>query len=309
LKEALYPNLVQTNEGVPALVHGGPFANIAHGCNSVLATKLALQHTDWVITEAGFGFDLGGEKFFDLKCVSANLAPAAVVLVATVRALKLHGGVDPTALSTPDVPAVGAGLPNLVKQIENVQRFNQTPVVTLNRFSTDSDDEIDIVREACDHLHLPFAVCDGYEQGGSGATTLAEVVAQHAAGQTTAFTPLYDRSASVKDKLATIASTMYGADTVVWERQAERDLRLASACGGELLPLCVAKTHASLSDNPTLLGRPDGFTVSVKRLILAAGAGYLVPVLGRIQRMPGLPASPQAERMDLIEGQTVGVSS
>ena len=305
LRDAMLPNLVQTVEGVPALIHGGPFANIAHGCNSVIATRLALGYSDWAVTEAGFGFDLGGEKFFDLKCVSAGLDTAAVVIVATVRALKLHG--DAGTERDGDAGAVVRGLPNLFKHVENVRTFGESPVVALNRFTDDTDEEVDVVRAACDELGVPFAVSDGYTEGGSGAVELAEAVVEHAERHSRPFTPLYDWSEPIKRKLDKVARTIYGAGSVVWEQQAEQDLAVAHACGGEQLPLCVAKTQASLSDDPTLLGRPEGFELTVNSLVLAAGAGYVVPVLGRMRRMPGLPASPQAERMDLVDGEITGV--
>ena len=307
LKDALRPNLVQTVEGVPALVHGGPFANIAHGCNSVIATRLALAYSDWVITEAGFGFDLGGEKFFDLKCVSAGLDTAAVVLVATVRALKRHGGVALSELAVPDASAVERGLANLFKHVDNVRVFGEGPLVALNRFATDTDEEIGIVRAACHTRDVPFAACDGYARGGPGAVELAAAVVQHAERRRKPFIPLYDWSDPIKDKLDTIARAMYGAGSVVWEHQAEKDLAVVRACGGEALPLCVAKTQASLSDDPTRLGRPEGFEMTVNGVIVAAGAGYVVPVLGNMQRMPGLPADPQALRMELRGADTIGV--
>ena len=308
LKDALRPNIVQTGEGVPAIVHGGPFANIAHGCNSVIATKLALRHADWVVTEAGFGFDLDGEKFFDLKCVSAGLDTAAVVLVATIRALKLHGGAAKDALTRPDLAAVERGLPNLFKHVENIRAFGKGPVVALNRFADDIPGEIDVVEKACAALRLPFAVCDGYARGGDGAAELARTVMRHAERRSRPFTPLYDWSEPGKQKLQTVARAMYGAASVVWEHEAEKDLEVMRVCCGESLPLCVAKTQASLSDDPKKLGRHEGFEMTVNRVIVAAGAGYVVPVLGNMQRMPGLPTSPQAERMDLRDGSAVGVS-
>ena len=308
LKDALLPNLVQTGEGVPAIIHGGPFANIAHGCNSIIATRLALRYADWVVTEAGFGFDLGGEKFFDLKCVSAGLDTAAVVLVATVRALKLHGGVDQTALTVANTGAVEAGLPNLFKHVENVRVFGEGPVVALNRFAGDTDEEIDAVRAACDRLGVPFAVCEGYAEGGAGAIELAETVEQHAEQRSRPFTPLYDWSEPIKRKLEKVARTMYGAGAVLWEHQAEQDLAVVRSCCGEGLPLCVAKTQSSLSDDPTLRGRPEGFEMTVNGVVVAASAGYVVPILGNMRRMPGLPATPQAERMNLVDGRVTGVT-
>ena len=273
LKDALRPNIVQTGEGVPAIVHGGPFANIAHGCNSVIATKLALRQPDWVVTEACFGFELSGEKFFDLKCVSAGRDTAAVVLVATVRALKLHGGLAKGALTQPDGAAVERGLPNLLKHVENIRAFGEGPVVALNRFADDTNDEIDVVRRACTERQLPFAVCEGYARGGDGAVEFAETVMRHAERGSRPFTPLYDWSEPVKQKLEKVARTMYGAGSVVWERQAEKDLEVMRTCCGDGLPLCVAKTQASLSDDRRKFGRPEGFEMTVNGVIVKAGTG------------------------------------
>ena len=307
LKDALLPNLVQSVEGVPAFIHGGPFANIAHGCNSVIATKMALAHADWVVTEAGFAFDLGGEKFFDIKCRTAGLDPAAVVLVATVRALKRHGGVAKEQLAAPDPEAVERGLDNLRKHIESVKTFGKTPVVALNRFGTDSEEEIERVRRACEELGVPFAMADHFARGGEGATDLARAVIDAANGGTQPFTPLYTLDEPIKTKIRKIAQSMYGARDVAFTPAAERDLKLIQKLGYEGLPLCVAKTQSSLSDNAKLAGRPKDFEVTVRNFILAAGAGYVVPLLGDIIRMPGLPASPQAVRMDLVDGRVVGL--
>ncbi len=306
LKDALKPNLVQTLEGVPAFVHGGPFANIAHGCNSVLATKMAMSHAEFTVTEAGFGFDLGAEKFFDIKCVSAGLDTAAVVLVATVRALKMHGGVAKDALLEPDPSAVTRGLSNLAKHVESIRIFGEGPVVALNRFATDTEDEIAVVRSACEGLGVPFAVSEVFAEGGEGGVELAHAVVSQAGRDPGPFRPLYDRADPPKTKLSKIARAMYGANEVVWSREAEADLRTAHRLGYAGLPLCVAKTQKSLSDDPSLLGRPDDFDITVRGIVLAAGAGYLVPLLGEMIRMPGLPASPAAERIDLVEGRVVG---
>ncbi|HMM33892.1 MAG TPA: formate--tetrahydrofolate ligase [Thermoanaerobaculia bacterium] len=308
LRDALHPNLVRTGEGVPAFVHGGPFANIAHGCSSVIATKTALSVADWVVTEAGFGFDLGAEKFFDIKCAGAGLDTAAVVLVATVRALKRHGGVPKEGLTKPDPDAVERGLPNLAKHLESIRAFGEVPVVTLNRFTTDSEEEVSVVRRAAEGWGAPFAVCDAFEKGGEGAVALAEAVLAHAERKSRPFQPLYAREAPPKEKMAKIARLMYGAASVEWSREAERDLAEIARLGYEKLPLCVAKTQMSLSDDPGVVGRPEGFDVTVRAVLLAAGAGYLVPLLGDILRMPGLPASPQAERVDLVDGRIVGIS-
>lgn len=308
LRDAIQPNLVRTGEGVPAFVHGGPFANIAHGCSSVLATKTALSFADWVVTEAGFGFDLGAEKFFDIKCAGAGLDTAAVVLVATVRALKRHGGVPKEGLASPDPGAVERGLPNLAKHLESIRAFGEVPVVALNRFATDSEDEVAVVRRAAEGWGAPFAVCDAFEKGGDGAVALAEAVLAHAERRSSPFRPLYAREDPPKEKLAKIARLMYGASSVEWSREAERDLAEIARLGYEKLPLCVAKTQMSLSDDPGVVGRPEGFDVTVRGVLLAAGAGYLVPLLGDILRMPGLPATPQAERVDLVDGKIVGIS-
>jgi formate--tetrahydrofolate ligase len=307
LKDALMPNLVQTVEGVPAFVHGGPFANIAHGCNSVLATKMALAHADWVITEAGFGFDLGAEKFFDIKCQSAGLDTAAVVLVATVRALKSHGGVAKAALATPDPAAVERGLPNLVKHLESIRTFGEPPIVAINRFHTDTDEEVEVVRRACAQLGVPCAAGDYFARGGAGAVELAETLITHAERPSERFRPLYDWVQPVKEKVAAIAKAMYGASGVEYTKEAERDLAQIERLGYAALPVCMAKTQSSLSDDPKKLGRPEGFTITVRRVLIAAGAGFVVPVTGEIMRMPGLPASPQALKIDLVDGKVVGL--
>jgi formate--tetrahydrofolate ligase len=307
LKDALLPNLVQTGEGVPAIVHGGPFANIAHGCNSVIATKMAMAHADWVVTEAGFAADLGAEKFFDIKCASAGLDAAAVVLVATVRALKRHGGVGKGDLAVPDPAAVERGLGNLRKHIENIQAFAEIPIVALNRFATDADEEVQVVRRACEELGVPFATGDFFARGGEGAAELAQTVMEHAEKTPKLFKPLYDWAEPIKTKVEKIARAMYGAREVIWTSPAERDLKTIQKLGYEGLPVCMAKTPTSLSDDPAVVGRPENFEVTVRKLILAAGAGYVVPLLGDIIRMPGLPASPQASRMDLVDGQVTGM--
>ncbi|MBW2315771.1 MAG: formate--tetrahydrofolate ligase [Deltaproteobacteria bacterium] len=309
LQDALWPNLVQTLEGVPALVHGGPFANIAHGCNSVVATRAALGLADWAVTEAGFGFDLGAEKFFDIKCRSAGLDTAAVVLVATVRALKLHGGAKKSELATPDVGAVTRGLPNLEKHVENIGHFGQTPVVALNRFGNDADEEIAVVRERCAELGVPFAVSDHHARGGEGAVELARAVVEHADGRGSdrPFQPLYSLDARVEDKILSVARAMYGAAGIVLTAQARRDLRDVERHGYAGLPVCIAKTPASLSDEPKLRGRPEGFEVTVCGIQINAGAGFLVVLTGDILRMPGLPRKPLAEAIDLREGRIVGL--
>jgi formate--tetrahydrofolate ligase len=305
LKDAMLPNLVQTADGVPALVHGGPFANIAHGCNSVVATKLALARADWVITEAGFGFDLGAEKFFDIKCVSAGLDTAAVVLVATVRALKMHGGTAKQALASADPAAVERGLPNLAKHVESIRLFGEPPIVALNHFATDNQDEVGVVRDWCQAAGVPFALSRVFEQGAAGGVELAEAVAEHAEHRGQPFTPLYGWDEPIDVKMAKVARAMYGATDVTWTREAQRARALVEGLGFGRLPLCIAKTQKSLSDDPQVVGRPEDFEITVRDVILAAGAGYVVPLLGDIMRMPGLPVSPQAERMDLVNGEVV----
>jgi formate--tetrahydrofolate ligase len=304
LRDALRPNLVQTLEGTPVFVHGGPFANIAHGCNSVLATRMAMHLAEWAITEAGFGFDLGAEKFFDIKCVGAGLDTAAVVLVATLRALKLHGGVRLADLAKTDPGAVGRGLPNLEKHIENITQFGERPVVALNRFTADADEEIEVVRRRCADLGVPFAVADHHARGGAGAVELARTVIAHAEKQSRPFRPLYDWNQPVTDKVLAVAQKMYGAHAVVLTKAAERDLKDIHRLGYDKLPVCIAKTQSSLSDDPHLTGRPTGFDVTVRNIQINAGAGFLVVLTGDIMRMPGLPHQPLAESIDL-QGDTI----
>ncbi len=307
LRDALNPNLVQTIEGTPAFVHGGPFANIAQGTNSVVATKMALALSDWCITEAGFGFDLGAEKFFDIKCVSAGLDPCAVVLVATVRALKMHGGRDVDELAEPDPAAVERGLPNLVKHLESIQTFKESPVVTINKYASDTPEEIDVVRRFCAERGAPFAVCDGWARGGEGAVELADVV-RDSISCNTPFEPMYRLEDSVEDKIFAVASKVYGAEAVDYTLEARRDLRRIKKLGYDKLPVCIAKTQKSLSDNPKLLGRPEDFLVTVRRILINPGAEFLVPLTGDIIRMPGLPAEPAAKRLDVDEnGNIVGL--
>jgi formate--tetrahydrofolate ligase len=306
LQDALWPNLVQTLEGVPALVHGGPFANIAHGCSSVVATRTALHLADWAVTEAGFGFDLGAEKFFDIKCRSAGLDTAAVVLVATVRALKLHGGAPAKQLAATDPAAVLRGLPNLEKHIENIRFFGQVPVVALNRFAGDTDEEIDAVRARCAELGAPFAVTDHHARGGEGAEALARMVAEHAI-RGDSFRPLYALEDPVEEKVLAVARSMYGASGVEFTSQARRDLRDVERLGYSALPVCIAKTPASLSDEPSRRGRPEDFEVTVRSVQINAGAGFLVVLTGDILRMPGLPRTPRAAAIDLRDGRIEGL--
>jgi formate--tetrahydrofolate ligase len=304
LRDAVHPNLVQTLEGTPVLMHGGPFANIAHGCNSVFATRMAMHLADWAITEAGFGFDLGAEKFFDIKCRSAGLNPAAVVLVTTVRALKLHGGHAQDRLDQPDVEAVRRGLENLEKHIESVELFGKQPVVALNRFHADTDDEIRLVRERAVQHGVRFAESRHFSEGGAGATELArEVMA--AAAQPSEYKPLYDLDWPVVEKIRAISQSMYGADDVAFTKEAEKDLKRIEELGLNRLPVCIAKAPSSLSDDPALHGRPRDFQVTVRNLQVNAGAGFLVVLTGDIMRMPGLPKSPLAQRVKFLPDGTI----
>ncbi len=304
LRDALHPNLVQTLEGTPTLVHGGPFANIAHGCNSLTATRLARHCADWAITEAGFGFDLGAEKFFDIKCRQSGLDPVAVVLVTTVRALKLHGGRRLAELGEVDLDAVRRGLENLDKHIENVGKFNKQPIVALNRFASDSDEEIALVAQRCAAQGTPFAECNHYALGGPGAEALARLVME-AAPRSRPFAPLYPLDLPVVEKVRIICREIYGADDVAFTRQAEKDLRQVEKLGYNQLPVCVAKAPSSLSDDPALRGRPRDFEVTVRGIDINAGAGFLVVLTGEILRMPGLPKHPAAERMELLDDGTI----
>jgi formate--tetrahydrofolate ligase len=304
LRDALHPNLVQTLEGTPVLMHGGPFANIAHGCNSVFATRMAMHYADWAITEAGFGFDLGAEKFFDIKCRSAGLNPDAVVLVTTVRALKLHGGVGEDELETPNPDAVERGLENLDKHIESVKLFNKRPVVALNHFANDTCDEIRLVRERAANHGVRFAESRHYSEGGAGSIELArEVMA--ATEETTAYRPLYDLGMSVPQKICAVSTAMYGAEDVSFTKQAEADLRRIEELGLDRLPVCIAKAPSSLSDDPALRGRPRDFQVTVRNIQINSGSGFLVVLTGEIMRMPGLPRKPLAESVRFHPDGTV----
>jgi len=308
LKDALMPNLVQTTEGVPALLHGGPFANIAHGCNSVLATKMALALSDWTITEAGFGFDLGAEKFFDIKCQSSGLDTAAVVLVATCRALKMHGGVELKQLDKSNSTAISKGLPNLDRHVENIQRFSETPIVCLNYFEGDHSEEIETIQSHCENkLKVPFAVCKGFTEGGEGGIELAKMVINKSEKTNQPFTPLYDWNEDVETKILKVAQKMYGASEIKYDKKALRDLQSIKKLGYHNLPVCIAKTPISLSDDPKRWGRPENFPVTVREILIAAGAGFLIPLTGEIMRMPGLPKTPQAENFDVKEGKIIGI--
>ncbi|WP_337177809.1 formate--tetrahydrofolate ligase [Paludisphaera sp.] len=301
LKDALLPNLVQTRESTPAFIHGGPFANIAHGCNSVLATRMAMATADYAITEAGFAFDLGGEKFLDLKCRSAGLNPAAIVLVATIRALKMHGGVPLSEIATPDPAAVGRGLCNLEAHIDAAKYFDKPIVVAINQFGADTPDELKVVADFCATRNIPCSAADVFGAGGAGAVDLAEKVVEAASGPETPYRPLYALDWPVEEKIERIATAIYGAAGVNIQQAAEQKLKKAAAHGYDRLPICVAKTQDSLSDDPRLRGRPTGFTLHVRDVEIAAGAGFLVALTGEIRRMPGLPRRPAGERIDVDE--------
>ncbi len=308
LNDALWPNLVRTTEGVPAFIHGGPFANIAHGCNSVLATRMAMHVGDWAITEAGFGFDLGAEKFFDIKCRSANLQTAAVVLVATVRALKYHGGVKVADLEAENVAAVKAGLPNLERHLDSVKAFGQTPIVCLNQFAADTPAEMNVVRERCAELGLAFAVSNHFGKGGDGATDLARALVEHANKESKPVSLQYELSDSPKAKIEAVAKSIYGADSVAFTKSAEKDLRRIEKQGFSGLPICIAKTQSSLSDDAKKRGRPTGFEITVREVKINAGAGFLVVLTGEVMRMPGLPRHPNAFDVNVGPDGIVGVS-
>ncbi|MCD4707733.1 MAG: formate--tetrahydrofolate ligase [Candidatus Sabulitectum sp.] len=308
LKDAIKPNLVQTLEGNPAFVHCGPFANIAHGCNSILATKMAVSFADWAITEAGFGFDLGAEKFFDIKCQYGNLCPSLVVLVVTCRALKMHGGVKKKELSIPNAEGVASGLPNMEKHLENIDKFGLPAVVCVNRFAQDTDAELELVLERCRELGVAAAIGDGFTNGGKGMKELAGLVVKNARDCCCTFKPLYDWNDSVENKIEIIAKEIYGAEHIDFTSLAKKDLRMIKRLGYDKLPVCIAKTQKSLSDNPKLLGRPKDFVVTVREIEISAGAGFLVPITGDIMRMPGLPSSPAAVNMNVDdEGNVTGL--
>ena len=298
MKDAIKPNLVQTIENTPAIIHGGPFANIAQGTNSVIATRMGLTLSDYVVTEAGFGFDLGAEKFFDIKCGYSGLSPDAVVLVTTVRALKYHGGKNLKDLAIADTVALKKGLPNLQKHIEDMKLFEIFPVVTVNRFSSDTDEELQIIMDECSRQGVKSAIADVWADGGHGAESLAEIVINHSESKSK-FKPLYDWAWPVEKKIETIAKKIYGAEAIDYLPKAKAGLKKIEALGLSGLPVCMAKTQKSLSDNPELLGRPKDFVVTVRDIEIAAGAGFIIPITGDIMRMPGLPEYPAAERIDI----------
>ena len=307
LKDALKPNLIQTLEHTPAIVHGGPFANIAHGCNSVRATKTALKLADYVITEAGFGADLGAEKFFDIKCRKAGLKPDAVVLVATVRALKYNGGIPKNELNKENVEALKKGIVNLEKHIENLQKYDVPIVVTLNAFVTDTEAETAFVEKFCRERGCEFALSRVWEHGGKGGIELANKLLETLDTKVSHFHPLYADELPLKDKIETIAKEIYGAGTVTYAPAAEKELQRITALGMGNLPVCMAKTQYSLSDDPAKLGRPDGFTLNVREVYVSAGAGFVVAINGAIMTMPGLPKHPAANDIDVIDNKITGL--
>ena len=308
MKDAVKPNLVQTLENTPAIIHGGPFANIAHGCNSILATKMALKLGEVVITEGGFGADLGAEKFLDIKCRYGNLKPDCVVIVATMRALKHHGGIKKEELNVPNVKALAKGIVNLEKQIENMQKFNIPVVVAINKFVTDSDEEINFIKDFCKNLNVEVTLSDVWAKGGEGGLELANIVNNILENEKSNFKVLYDENKSIKEKILTIAKEIYGASNVNYTPAANRQIMELEKFELDKLPICMAKTQYSLSDNPALLGRPEGFDITVKEVRVSNGAGFIVALTGDIMIMPGLPKVPAANKMDILaNGEIVGL--
>lgn len=305
LKDAMQPNLIQTLEHNPAMIHGGPFANIAHGCNSVRATKAALHMADYVITEAGFGADLGAEKFFDIKCRLADLKPDAVVLVATIKALKYNGGVPKADVTKPNLEALKKGIVNLEKHIENIQKYKVPVVVTLNAFVTDTQEETDFVKEFCESRGCEFALADVWAKGGEGGVELAEKVLKTLEEKESHFEPLYKDEATLKEKIEAVAKEIYGADGVNYSPAAEKQLEKLTQLGFGSVPVCMAKTQYSLSDDPALLGRPEGFTLQVREVYVSAGAGFVVVLTGAVMTMPGLPKTPAAFSIDVTKDGTI----
>ena len=309
LKDAIKPNLVQTLEENPAIIHGGPFANIAQGTNTIIATKMGLSLSEYVVTEAGFGADLGAEKFLDIKCVSAGLKPKALVLVATIRALRHHGGAKKEEYNTPSIERVGNGFANLQKHIENCKKFGLNPVVAINAFPSDSDEEVELIQEKCKKMGVQAIVSNGFALGGDGMTNLAEAVVKEVESGKNNFHPLYNWNLTIKEKIERIAKEIYGADGVEYSKMANSDLKKIDALGLQGLPVCMAKTQKSFSDNESLIGRPTGFTVNVREFEVATGAGFVIPILGNMMRMPGLPETPASEGMDIDNnGKISGLS-
>ena len=308
MKDAVKPNLVQTLENTPAIIHGGPFANIAHGCNSIVATKMALKLGDVVVTEGGFGADLGAEKFLDIKCRYGDLSPNCIVVVATMRALKHHGGVKKEDLNTPNVEALAKGIVNLEKQIENMQKYNVPVVVAINKFVSDTEEEIQFIKDFCAKLGVKVALSDVWAKGGEGGLELANIVNEVLDNEESNFKVLYDEKESIKNKVLTIAREIYGAKNVLYTPAANRQIAELEKFELDKLPICMAKTQYSLSDNPSLLGRPENFDITVKEVRVSNGAGFIVVLTGDIMTMPGLPKVPAANRMDILEsGEIVGL--
>ncbi len=307
LKDAMQPNLIQTLEHTPAIVHGGPFANIAHGCNSVRATKTALKLADYVITEAGFGADLGAEKFFDIKCRMAGLKPDAVVLVATVRAIKYNGGVEKTELGTENLEALKKGIANLEKHIENLQKYNVPVIVTLNRFLSDTDAELAFVEKFCRDRNCDFALSEVWEKGGEGGIALAERILDTLENKKSNFKPLYEDDLTLCQKIEKVCKEIYGAENVTYDAGALKEIKKIEDMGYGKCPVCLAKNQYSLSDDPKKLGRPTGFTVNIREAYMSAGAGFLVAITGTMMTMPGLPKVPAAEGIDVIDGKIRGL--
>ena len=306
LRDAIKPNLVQTLENTPCLMHGGPFANIAHGCNSIRATKLGLKLADYCITEAGFGSDLGAEKFFDIKCRIGGLKPSCVVLVATVRALKYNGGVPKAELAKENTDALKDGIVNLGKHIENMQKYGLPVIVAINRFMTDTDEELKIIEQYCRDMGVDFSMCEVFAKGGDGGVELAEkVVDVSERGGEMNFAPIYDEKASIDEKINTIAKEIYGADGVVYTPKAKKAIARLEKQGFDKLPICMAKTQYSLSDDPSLLGRPSGFEITVREVRVSAGAGFVVALTGDVMTMPGLPKVPAANNMDIDKDEKI----
>jgi len=305
LRDAIMPNLVQTIEGNPAIIHGGPFANIAQGTNTVVATKMGLSLSDYVVTEAGFAFDLGAEKFFDIKCGYSGLSPKAVVLVATLKALKYHGGVELKDVNLPNTKALKKGLGNLEKHVENILAFGIQPVVAINRFTSDSDEELNILKDRCKYIDVPASVADVWGKGGEGSMELAEIVCDIAKNCKNKYKPTYDWNWDIPKKVETIAKNIYGAKAVQFTSRANADLEKIKKLGLDKLPICMAKTQKSLSDDPKLLGRPENFLITVREIEIAAGAGFVIPITGEIMRMPGLPVIPAAEKIDVDENGNI----
>lgn len=299
LKDAIKPNLVQTLEKNPAIIHGGPFANIAQGTNTIIATKMGLSLSNYVVTEAGFGADLGAEKFLNIKSAYAGLNPKCVVLVATVRALRHHGGVQKEAYNTPNLDAVKEGFKNLEKHIENIRKYNIEPVVAINAFVSDSEDEINFVKTTCESLGVQAVLSEGWAKGGEGTKDLASAVVDIVENKATQYQPLYDWKSPVKEKIETIAREIYGADGVIYDKKAELNLRRIDRLGFNDFAICMAKTQKSFSDDDKLIGRPTGFKVTVREIEIAAGAQFIIPILGKMMRMPGLPAVPASEGMTI----------